>query len=308
LMTARDFEKARTDVTRINGILSEKEDVVSDENASRLLRWVGFFHHVNFDMDAALEAYTRADARFQTASCLVMRAGVVLDNGDIEGAEKLINEAAERDPSNIDVLMHRSQLHVLKRELDKVEPDLRACIDRKPGHMLAYLRLATVLLHSQNLEESIKLVERAEQIRPDLSEVQQIRGEIALGQGDAEEALKRFDKAIALDPCNPTPFIDKGMTIYQTTLDKDKAIEEFSLAVKADPASATAHLRMAEIQLQFVTEFSDAEKVIGDLTGAIKLCRDKDELQELCMTRAVARAQIEAAKDLGLSSFLPSSM
>ena len=46
-----------------------------------------------------------------------------------------------------------------------------------------------------------------------------------------------------------------------------------------------------------------AQAVVDMLGGAMQNCRDKDELVELSTVRAMAVAQLAAARDVGLTSF-----
>ena len=55
-----------------------------------------------------------------------------------------------------DVHMHRAQLRVIRRDLEAAKNDLEACIAVAPGHVLARLRLATVLIHRERTRKLLR--------------------------------------------------------------------------------------------------------------------------------------------------------
>lgn len=151
-MVVRKFESASEDLMAIFSLLKLEypqleagEDVEVSETTladSELLRWVALFHHVRYDLDGAFTVYGYAsklaagnDAAISAVE--VMKSGVMVDRGDVAGAEVAMAKAYELDPESVDVLMHRSQLSLMKQEMDKAEADLRLCLDRRPDHVVA---------------------------------------------------------------------------------------------------------------------------------------------------------------------------
>jgi tetratricopeptide (TPR) repeat protein len=194
-----------------------------------LLRWVALFHHVRYDLTGALAVYARAAELAAShpaalATVEVMRSGVHVDLGSLPDAEAALTRAAALAPTSVDVLMHRSQLWLLTPDLDKSEVDIRACLAARPTHAVAQLRLAMMLLSQAQtlaqgghvaqaegkLQEAHDAVGVAKASRPNMSEVFQVLGSIKEVKGDVEGAMAAHDKAIALDPKNPTPYINKG--------------------------------------------------------------------------------------------------
>ena len=98
--------------------------------------------------------------------------------------------------------MHRAQFHVIQRDLAAADVDQCRCLEACPHHVLARLRLATVLMHSGEATRR----PRAELKEPSGSrrdvEVFQVKGELALAEQSFDAAVKDFDRAIALDRTN----------------------------------------------------------------------------------------------------------
>lgn len=338
---------------------------VDPVEAASCLRWAALFHHVRYDLEGALKVYRRAAALLQPAGSggapldttalarvEVMRSGVYVDKGDLQAAAAALERAdalssgskasskkqtKEAQQQRVDVLMHRSQLHLLSPDgAEQSEADLRACLDLKPNHVVALLRLAMILMsvvqqlagaaqQTQNqalmdaagekLKEAEAAVAKAKRIRPGMSEVFQVTGSIEELKGDLEAAMKAHDEAIKLDPKNPTPYINKAvllqnMMAVQPPTSQEQVVASgqaqmglLEQAIAADPLCSQAHKQLAEIKLKFATKFSETEKIVADLEGAIGQCRDPTELEELCTFKSIATAQLEAAQDLGMTSF-----
>ena len=158
---------------------------------------------------------------------------------------------ADADGASVsDVHMHRAQLRVIRRDLEAAKNDLEACIAVAPGHVLARLRLATVLIHSgadaQSVEEQ---VEAAERLAPTMSEVYQVKGEVLLAKADLRGAIRQFDEAIRLDESNPVPLYNKGLTLIQMNqFEAHNAQKLFESALAVDPTCMVALMRLSELK------------------------------------------------------------
>ncbi len=60
------------------------------------------------------------------------------------------------------------------------------------------------------------------------------KGDDLIAQGKYEEAIKRYNTALNLDPCNITAWCKKGCTLYSLGMYKE-AIDCFDIALKLDP-------------------------------------------------------------------------
>ena len=361
LKTYREFQEAKKalkDGEKVPELAGE------DPTMAGLLRWVGLFHHVKYDLEGALEVYSQAEAFFPTnPHVLVMKSGVYVDKGELDDATKIIDAAAAMDPTSVDMHYHRCQLTQLAQMTTggmaqsthgkSAEDDIRSCLELRPGHVVALLRLAMMLVtqaqaaaeearmnvamlaqqgKSMGVEEQGELNEKlqnllkeaeekvaeADKIRPSMSEVYQVKASCYEAKGDFDSAMRAHEKSIALDPKNPTPYINKGMLLQQLQQMEMmqtgmppadpkamgmEVVAQFEKAIEVDPLCSQAHKMIAETKLSFATQFHETEAIVADLDCAIKNCRDPTELQELCTFASIASAQLEAAKDLGMSSF-----
>lgn len=344
--TQRKYPLASEDLVAALGALDEWEresgGALSGEaavQAATLLRWCALFRHVRYDLAGALELYERAAGLAAgdpvgLTRVHVMRSGVLVDRGDIPGAEAAISAAGAAEvtgPALVDVLMHRSQLLLLKPDHDASEVDLRKCLALKPDHVVALLRLAMLLIQQAQtiaatgdsaaamakVEEAEEVVRKAKARRPRMSEVFQVQASVCEVKGDVAGALKANDKAIALDPLNSQAYMNKGMVLSQSGNPQSQeevlsqlteVIHMYEKAIEVDPLNSQAHKLYAEMRCRFAAQFTEMEDILAKLQGAIVQCRDPTELNELCSFSCIASAQLEAARDLGLSSFAEMAM
>jgi len=365
-MTMREYKKAGADLMAAYFLFSASFGSPTEEAASldwaptkalageealecaALLRFVALFHHVRYDLEAALAIYRAAAALCKSSPkdlslVEVMRSGVLVDKGDVEGAAKAMEAAALLAPDSVDVLMHRSQISLLPPtpDFEKSEADIRACLAKKPDHVVALLRSAMMFISqaqqlamdaaelaegNQNqlaeaeakaraearLAEAEDFVNKAKAIRPDMSEVYQVVASIAEVKGDVEAAIAAHDKAMGLDPKNPTPYMNKGSLLSQIMQPSNNeemlmqitaVLEMYRQALKVDPHCSQAQKHWAETKMKVATTFEETEGIIAGLDEAVENCRDPQELVELCTLRCIAAAQLEGAKDLGMTSF-----
>ena len=308
------YEAARKDV-ELAGVAYERSptpEAFGDALVAELHRSVGLYKHLVHDLAGASAAYEAALAKETTVAgkveTRVKAAGVFVDAGDMAAADAQLEAALADDPDRrhaSDVFMHRAQLRVIRRDLKAAQADLEACIEAAPGHVLARLRLATVLIHHGAPPEAIEAqIAAAERLAPTMSEVFQVKGEILLAKQDLPGAVAQFDKAIALDASNPVPLYNKGLTLIQMNqFEAHNAQKLFEAALKVDPTCMVALMRLSELKLQLAASFDQAQDVVDMLGEAMAHCRDKDELIELSTVRCMAIAQLSAAKDVGLTSF-----
>lgn len=310
---SKGYDNARRDVELASAQRAKaeaKSEVFSDDLIANLERASGLYKHLVHDLAGATTCYGRAlELETDPAKRVETRvrlAGVHVDHGDMAAADSELDAALQEGEGNwSDVHMHRAQLRVIRRDLEAAKNDLEACIAITPGHVLARLRLATVLIHSGADASSVEAqVEAAERLAPTMSEVYQVKGEVLLAKADLRGAIRQFDEAIRLDESNPVPLYNKGLTLIQMNqFEAHNAQKLFEAALAVDPTCMVALMRLSELKLQLAASFDQAQAVVDMLGGAMQHCRDRDELVELSTVRAMAVAQLAAARDVGLTSF-----
>lgn len=106
---------------------------------------------------------------------IVKRAGVKMDAGSHDEALELFDTAIGLDPAATDALLHRANLRLLQQKVDEAKADLQACLKLRPDHLLAHLRLATILMATNDTEGTMAQLEKADKVAPNSSEVHSYR-------------------------------------------------------------------------------------------------------------------------------------
>jgi mitochondrial import receptor subunit TOM70 len=243
------------------------------------------------------------------ASLLVKQAGVKMDGGKHDEALELFDAALGLDPNTSDALLHRANCYLLKQNVEKAQADLIQCLNIRPDHLLACLRLATLLMAVNDIEGAKEKLKKAEQLDPMSSEVHSYRGEMYFSQGDLDNAKAEFEKAIDCDPTNPTPYINLALALVNTPSpsggppDTTTSIQMLEKAIEVDPQMHSAYMHLGQLKLATATDLSVAREVVKLYDVALEHCRTEEEMRDICGVRLLTQAQVEAASMLKMESF-----
>jgi import receptor subunit TOM70 len=233
-----------------------------------------------------------------------------MDGGKHEKALELFELALSIDPDAVDALLHRANLRLLQQNLPMAEADLLRCVQLRPDHVLAHLRLAAVLTSKNDLDGAKKHLEMAERVDPDSSEVQSYRGELLFTQNEFVEAKVLFEKAMKLEPKNPTPYVNAALAELNTPPEQGQqmamateACRLLEKAIEVDPQFHAAYVQLGQLKLGMSTDLEAARNVIQLYDQGLANCRTKEELKDLCSMRTLTQAQVDAAMALKMETF-----
>jgi len=310
-----DYENARQTILQGYQLIHKKpeiSDLMKDDDHARLLEWTGMIKHWAFDLDGANACYEACAAlESLNAEILVKQAGVAMDATKHDKALKLFEKALQIDPNAVDALLHRANLRMLQRNLPEAEKDLRRCIELRPDHILAHLRLAAVLSTTNDQAGAKRCLEKAEKINPNSSEVQSYRGEFLFTENDFEGAKSYFEKAMEMEPKNPTPYVNAAVAILNSPPQQageqmqmaQKAVGFLEKAIAVDAQFNAAYIQLGQLKLGMSTDLNAAEEVIDLYEKGLQNCRTQEEMRELCSMSMLARAQVDAARQLKMETF-----
>lgn len=310
----RSYEKATDDYEEALKLV--KKDVAmldgcEDFNYPDLLEWVGMVRHWHFQLEPALECLREAvTLEPDRAGLLVKQAGVQLDASKPEEATKLFDQALILDPDCVDALFHRSNLRIMQGQPDQAKSDLERCLRIQPDNLMMQLRLIAILVSLQDMDGAKRRMKALDSHSGE-AEVHSYRGELSFAEGDLGAALKHFEKAIEIEPSNPTPYVNAAMAILSAPMNNGqvqntlKAVELLEQCIALDPQVAAAYIHLGQIKLGMATDLEAATEVIQLYDTALENCRMADEIKELCGMRILARSQLDAARMLNMDSFNP---
>lgn len=309
-MYEKEYKEASNDFEEGLKLIKNETSAAVTDIKMQLLEWTGMTRHIRYDLDGALECYKEAAKLVPSNSLiLVKQAGVQMDNNNHEEANKLFDAALKMDPKNVDALLHRSNLLMIQQRTEDAKKDLMKCIELNPKHVMARLRLTTILTALQDLDGAKEQLRHASKAEPNSSEIHSYRGELYFAQGELADAKKEFDTAIQLEPTNPTPYVNAAMAVLNTPPpmgqrpDPVPAMLLLQKAIDVDPQFTAAYIQLGQLKLGTATTLEDARSAVQLYEDGLKYCRTAEEVKELCGMRALAEAQVEAARLLKMESF-----
>ena len=116
----------------------------------------------------------------------------------------------------------------------------RTTITRNPDCWLAHNNLGTTFLNQGDLDEAIKHFKRALQIKPDSADAFNNLGSALAKQGKLDEAIQYYERALQLKPDDVETHNNLGVALAnQGKL--DEAIRHYERALQLDPDYTEAH-------------------------------------------------------------------
>ncbi len=171
-----------------------------------------------------------------------------------------------------------------QRQTARDEAELKAKEAQEESQLVAatsYIATGNDSLQNGNYDEALNFFTRAISAKPDYATAYVTRGDAYLTQQRYDEALADFDKAIQLDPANARAYNGRGV-VYRERVENpnlDLAIENFNQAIRLKPDDALAYGNRGIA----LSKKGDRENALKDLNQAVQL---KDDYAEAFYERA----------------------
>ncbi|HXS18582.1 MAG TPA: tetratricopeptide repeat protein, partial [Polyangiaceae bacterium] len=183
--------------------------------------------------------YSEALARYESALSvepddLKISLGIVqckLRLEQLQDAVKMLDQLAPRHPNSTALLYWIGIAKEAAGEKDVAQASYEKAIKQAeaiPELVLAYVGLTKLLGQKGHHAEAAVVIAQAQQRFPDDPAVFRALGELAVGRGSFDEAVRHFDRAIALDPHNVALHFSKGVALRQARR-FDEAVREFDM-------------------------------------------------------------------------------
>ena len=132
---------------------------------------------------------------------LTMEANVLMDEGYLDEASRVLNNAVGAFPNNIQLLFLRSVHSQEVNDLQLMEEDLRKIIQLNPNNPVAYNSLGYTLAdRTDRYDEAYELIKRAIELAPNDPAIIDSLGWVQYRLGLYEEARQNLDRAYELFP------------------------------------------------------------------------------------------------------------
>jgi tetratricopeptide (TPR) repeat protein len=201
----------------------------------------------------AREALALANAAVEageTATTLAAKARAQVRNEDGPGALATADKAVSLDASNAMAHVARGEaLFALGRNAD-AEVTLKKAIQLDPDSPLAHSRLARVLIALGRPADAATAARKATELDPSFGEGFAILGGaiLAENQNNWGDAIAQAQQGAFLDPENPIVQTIVGR-IFAVNGQADQAVAAYRRALDADPGYAAARLALIEAEL-----------------------------------------------------------
>ena len=197
---------------------------------------------------ALLDYQQAAKLAPKDASTLAKLGGALRRAQRLDEALSTLEAAAKLAPDNSDVLFQRALVWDAKDQDDRAIKDYDALIALKPSSVAYYNRghlIAATDDHKAALADFIKAAE----LDPKDADAELYKG-VELDHLDRDdEALKAYDRALALNPAEPAPLINRG-AIAAGRQDWAAAAVAYRAALKLAPDRADVEVALGEVLAQ----------------------------------------------------------
>jgi tetratricopeptide (TPR) repeat protein len=152
------------------------------------------------DVDAARALLHAAQAHTpgQQLRLYLAEGEVLRDVGQFETAMEVYNHALKEMPHNTELLYARAMVADKLGNLDQLEHDLKAILEREPDHVDALNSLGYTLAdRTDRIDEAYTYIKRAMELQPDSFYIMDSMGWVLYRQGKLDEALVYLKKAMA---------------------------------------------------------------------------------------------------------------
>jgi len=215
--------------------------------------------------EAAFEDALKADPK--RVEALIGLAEIALKRGKTEETQRYLKQANSVAPKNLAVHLAWAKFFLSQKQWHDAEVELKKSIEIDPKALIPRLALADLYLANLHKpKQAIVAYREALLLDPQSVAAHYSLGAALVDDGQQDEAVREWQEAGRLAPSNPVPFQTVGR-FYSLRKEPTKAIEFFSLAIKAQPDYAPAYMDRADIY--FAT--GEEDKALQDYQAALAI-------------------------------------
>jgi protein O-GlcNAc transferase len=154
---------------------------------------------------AELSRKSKADAAGQReAAQLVEQAKTLVDAGDVNTAALRLETARELRQSDATILFRLASLYYDLQRLQPARDYAQEAVSLAPSEWLYHYLLGLIEKSDRHWPQARSSLETAAELKPSAAEVHNALGQVALEQGDNRHAMAYFQRAVKLDPKQPS--------------------------------------------------------------------------------------------------------
>jgi len=170
------------------------------------------------------------------------RARVLINGGAVDEGIRQLQRASARRPNEPYLLILMGDAYAKKGDFAKAEPLYKRVTELQPNDPLGWNNLAQTYAAEEKFPESVAAwIRTAELSKINGAFAWFHAGQIYAHMEKPEEAIKMYNKALALAPGNADIWVNLGLAQLHVS-QYDQAIVSFGRAVKAQPTSPDLHI------------------------------------------------------------------
>lgn len=184
--------------------------------------------------------------------------------GNLAQARMEAQNAVQVAPKNVRARYVLAQVAEQNGELGQMLGHLEVVIGEDPKHVLARVKMGTLLLYAQDYEGAAALADAARNIAPDDPTVRLLEARLLLQKGDVPGGLRELDFVLGKQPQNAGAALVRGITLSQA--DPERGLSDLAASIsRLDPEKARP-LREARVDIyNRQARFADVEREIKAL-------------------------------------------
>jgi tetratricopeptide (TPR) repeat protein len=183
----------------------------------------------------------------ERAASYAAKAGELYAAGDAERAKLEARNALQLAPKNVPARWLLAQIAESEGEVGQMLGHIEVVIGEDPTHVPARLKLAKLLIFSQDYAGAQVLLDQLSKLAPDDPDYRQLLARQKFQQNDIAGGIAILDEVVASHPDNAEAALLRGMAI--SVQDPRRALAELEAAAPRLDKDAAQPLRQARVDL-----------------------------------------------------------
>jgi len=200
-------------------------------------------------LELAMADYNKAlELDSNSAEAYSNRGGYYLRKEQYDLAIEEFNKALKLNPKFVGAYLNRGLAFGGNAQWDESLKDIETALKLNPDSLEAFIKQSFIYQVQNRYDEAIEVLNQASELesrapdkfRPNFAKVYNNRGLVFISNGQFEEALKDFNKAIQLDPDLVEAYSNRGSShLYNEQY--DLAIADFDKVIRLNPQFAEVY-------------------------------------------------------------------
>jgi len=196
------------------------------------------------DLPGAMKDMEAARTSSGNLKVNVVEGAVLLDQGDIPGAETALNQALKVEPSNPEANFYMARLHAVRQEWTGAIESMRAALDRVPNRPSYHYEMGRIYIGAKKVPEAIEEWRTAVKLDPGYADAWAAIGEAEQEGQRCSEAIPAYEAALKADSSRTALLVAVGDCDAQTNHWAD-ALARYLEALKANATLPGLYYRIA---------------------------------------------------------------